>query len=338
MRLVLVLVLASCSQTPRPVAAPRPDCPLVPRHVDPIVITLDGGGRVKLEEGIGYIEERGQWRQLADVYSPDWFERAYDVGADCAISRRDDRGATWPVRRTLDDGFDGVTDFLDLFGPDRGWTAMTLQSPSAPEVKDYVALRQCLIERTCSYRDNRFDVRDEPGRGAYVRATSVPKSPGMITAKASFESTLGYFVKGDDVWFRADVRVVQGVPFGLFDLESTYLDSAPGPRVILVGSPPALAVELKFLDKPMYTQSAGAAVPFPLGRWVRLEAHLVLDDGPSGTVELWQDGAKVLSATGRTLPISDLVLDSVELGITATNDPGDTVVDLDAVRISTTPP
>ncbi|MBL8956864.1 MAG: hypothetical protein JNK82_39185 [Myxococcaceae bacterium] len=326
---VFVLVVCACGPSaPRPTAAPRPTCPRVP-PLEASIITLDDGRRAKVEAGLAYDDVGGEWRFAEEVYAADWFEKAYEVDAQCSISRRADDGTRYAVREPFADGFDGVTDFVALFGPLRGWTAMTLQSPSAPQVADYVALRACLTERTCDYRDSRFDVRDEAERGPFIRATSVPKTAAMVTAKASFESGLGYFVKGDDVWLRARVRAEQGVPFGLFDLESSFVTSAPGPRIVLVDG--ALAVELKALDKPTWKQ----ATPFPLRRWVLVEAHYRLDDDPTkGLVELWQDGVQLLSAPGRTLPFSDIVLDHIEVGVTASNDTStNTVLDVDDVRV-----
>lgn len=349
--LLLVGLLSACAgpapatPAPRPTcAAPAPACaggaPPACRLVPPLAATVEyqlaDGRSAKVEAGNGYVREAGgsSWAFVTKLYEPTWYEDAYEV-TDCAVSRRD--GARrFPVRRTHRDDFEGTGDFISYFGPERGWTGVTLQSPSTPTIPDYVALRKCLSERTCDYRDNRFDLLEEPGRGRFVRSTAVAKG-ALITSKASFETGLGYFIKGDVVTFRARVRVVSGVPFSFFDLESSFLSEAPGPRVIFSrgrsGTEPVhLAVEHKFLDKPTFEPTAEQLRPFPLGEWVLVEVEYLLDDGPAGRVRIRQNGALVVDAPGKTLPLPDTVLDSVELGLSATDVAA--VLDLDDVEIS----
>lgn len=337
-----VLLLVACGGGSRPTAAPRPACPKLPPYVDPIELTTADGREAKVEHGEGFVKENGAWRSLGFVYSPDYFERAYSVDESCGVFRRADDGQLHPVKRVHADDFDSASDFVSLFGPARGWTAMTLQSPATPTVKDYVALRGCLLAKTCDFRDARFELQSEAGRGQFLRATSVPKSAAQQTSKASIESTLGFFVKGDDVTFRVRVRVTQGVPYSLFDLESTFMETGPGPRVVFFGGtnepsrnePLNLGIELKFLDKPVWRQSEMTRVPFPLGQWVLVEGHYRLEDSDEGVIELWQDGVKIIDARGRTLPIADTVLDSMEFAVTSNNDTMNSVVmDIDDVSV-----
>lgn len=298
----------------------------------------DGRG-ARVEAGEGFVRAAGstRWERVASLFTPTWYEDGYEV-TDCEVARRDE-DRRWPVRRRLRDGFEGDDDFLSRFGPKTGWTGVTLQSPSTPTVPDYVALRRCLFERTCDYRDNRFDLLTEPGRGGFVRATSVAEGP-LITAKASFESSLVYFIRSDVVTFSAKVRVVSGQPFSVFDLESSFIDQSPGPRLIFSRGrdgtePPHLAVELKFLDKPTFEPAPGAVRPFPLGEWVDVEFVMRLDEAPDGWVQVRQNGELVVDAKGKTIPLPDSVLDSAELGISATD--VDTVLDLDDVSLSAAP-
>lgn len=353
MRSLLPIVLLACAcpgpppatPAPRPICgSPAPSCPLgvtpacklVPPLATTVEYQLADGRGAKVEAGNGYVREAGgsAWSFVTRLYEPTWYEDAYEV-TDCAVSRRDgDR--RFPVKRTHRDDFAGAGDFISLFGPERGWTGVTLQSPSTPTIPDYVALRKCLFERTCDYRDNRFDLLEEPGRGRFVRSTAVAKG-SLVTSKASFESSLVYFIKGDVVTFRARVRVVSGVPYSFLDLESGFISESPGPRVIFSrgrsGTDPLhLAVELKFLDKPIFEPTQEQLRPFPLGEWVEVEVVLTLDDGPSGRMQIRQNGALVLDARGKTLPLPDTVLDSLELGISATDVAA--VLDLDDVEIS----
>ncbi|MCU0696252.1 MAG: hypothetical protein MUC96_06975 [Myxococcaceae bacterium] len=333
-----LIVLGACAR-PRATPAPRPDCPLVPPLAASVEYELADGRGARVEAGEGFARAAGstQWDFVGSLYEPTWYEDAYEV-VECQVLRRDDE-RRWPVRRVLRDDFEGAGDFLSRFGPDAGWTGVTLQSPSTPTVPAYVALRRCLFERTCDFRDNRFDLVEEPGRGRFVRATSVAKGP-LVTAKASFESSLVYFIKGDVVTFTAKVRVVSGQPFSFFDLESGFIAESPGPRVFLsrgrAGDEPLhLAVELKFLDKPTFEPAPGTVRPFPLGEWVDVEVELRLDDGPAGVVKLRQNGELVVDARGQTLPLPDTVLDSLEVGVSATDVA--TVLDLDDVSIEAAP-
>jgi hypothetical protein len=81
----------------------------------------------------------------------------------------------------------------------------------------------------------------------------------MTCSKASLETGLAYFVRGDDFWYSAWYFIVGGQPLGLVDLESTYIDEGPGPRVLLseTGAP---RVELKWADKPTYRARPGNRV------------------------------------------------------------------------------
>jgi hypothetical protein len=332
---LVVLFLVACP-APKPTPAPRPDCPLVPPLAPFVEYELADGRGAKVEAGDGFVREAGstRWTFIETLYSPTWYEDAYEV-TNCDIVRRDGEVRV-PVRRAQRDDFDGGTDAVSLFGPERGWTAVTLQSPSTPTIPDYVALRNCLFARTCDFRDNRLDLVDEPGRGRVLRATAVAKG-SLITSKASFESGIMYFVKGDVVTARLKVRVVSGMPFSLIDLESSFVSQAPGPRLILSRGrsgteAPHLAVELKFLDKPTYEPTPAQLQPFPVNEWVDVELVLRLDDGPDGTVRVRQNGVVVVEARGKTLPLPDSVLDSLELGITATDVA--TVVDVDAIDVS----
>ncbi len=58
---------------------------------------------------------------------------------------------------------------------------------------------------------------------------------------------------------------------------------------------------------------------------------MVLDD-VSGAVILWIDGEKVIEGEMQTLPLADTVLNSVEIGISATNE--ETILFVDDIIIS----
>jgi hypothetical protein len=255
--------------------------------------------------------------------------------------RDPDSGKLYPTRRHFEEGFEDATGLRDLIGPRRGWTSFTLQSPSAPTVPEYNALRQRILEGG-SFLDNRVEVSTELAHSGStsLKCYSVAPSRGMITAKASLTTSLLHFVKGDDVWFSGWFLVPErsNLPLTLADLESTWIKEHPGMRIML--DPPGhLMLELKWAGKPKYRQALGREVRFPVGCWVRIEMHLRLSDEEKGIIELWQDGVRIVEATGQTLPLAGTIYDDLEVGISAHSfGPGAATLYVDDVMISVQPP
>ena len=50
---------------------------------------------------------------------------------------------------------------------------------------------------------------------------------------------------------------------------------------------------------------------------MELRVHLFLSEGGDGRMEVWQDGTKVLDATGQTLPTARTIYDRLQVGLTA---------------------
>jgi hypothetical protein len=320
--------------------APRPDCPLVPPvPTAPFEIRSDDGVLIgQVDRGDGFAFRNGQFEYIEHLYDTDWFERTFFVD-NCRVFRTAGDGQRYEVLRTMKENFEGLAHVRDLVSPAHGFTALTLQSPRAPDVPDYVALQNCLLSGSCDFRDNRIEpsATDVAEGSTALRFTSVAKSSSMVTAKSSLETTLAHFVRGDDVWIAMSIRVVEGHPLTFVDLESDLIASGPGPRVMWLEDG-SLGVELKWADKPLYTQPETSRVQFPTGSWVRLTVHYTLSETNEGLIELWQDTQQVLRARGRTLPIPDSVLARLELGITAFSDSsGRAVMDLDDLEVSTLP-
>lgn len=334
-------VALGCSSEPAERLAPvkekrYADCPLVPAPLPSYEFEV-AGMKVKVDRGDAYVFGAGRWELVDHLYDPDYFEKNYVV-EDCQIYRKDpETGARFGVRRSLSEDFARALDVRDLVGPDRGWTGFTLLSPAAPSIEAYVDLRACILKGTCDFLDNRLDLDADTARsGSSLRARAVPPTPEIVTSKASLESDILHFVRGDDVWFSGYFYVAEGKPLTLMDLESTWLKEAPGPRLML-GPDGALRVELKWTDKPTYVQAVGEELLFPLGQWVYVKVHYVLSESEDGTIELWQDGSQLLSVKGRTLPLPDTILNSLEIGISANNNAEDAVVYVDDIWIGTTP-
>jgi len=147
----------------------------------------------------------------------------------------------------------------------------------------------------------------------------------MVCAKASLETELLHFTKGDDVWFSGWFLIRAGHPLTLMDLESTWIAEGPGPRLIIEHG--CLAVELKWADKPLYRQPESRRLPVPRGKWFRLRVHYVLSEAEDGVIEVWQDDQRIISAAGRNLPLADAILNRLEIGITATQEQATVLVD-----------
>jgi hypothetical protein len=196
------------------------------------------------------------------------------------------------------------------------WMELTLQSPRSPEVSDYVALRHAILERRGEFLDNRVDPTADTvhdGERA-IRFYSVAPGGGMITAKSSIASNLFHFEKGDDFYFSGWFLFEKGVPTTVMDLESTWLLHRGGIRILL-SSDGRPAVELKGAEKPIWRSPD---IKIPMNTWVNIRFHTYLHDR-DGTVRLWVDNDLALEGSGRTLVLPDTVLDSLEIGISATN-------------------
>jgi hypothetical protein len=298
------------------------------------------GATYKLYRGDVYTvgPEPGRLTFVERLYDPDFFARNYAVVEGVPHKRDPETGKLYPTRRAFKDDFENAAEVGDLIGPGRGWTSFTVQSPRAPTVPEYNALRQRLLGGRGDFLDNRVEVSRERARSgsSSLKCVSVPPSPGMVTAKASLSTSLLHFVKGDDVWASGWFLVPEGSspPFTLLDLESTWIKEHPGMRIVL--DPPGhLMLELKWADKPKYRQAEGREVRFPVGKWVEVRLHLRLSDESDGLAELWQDGVKVVEGGGRTLPLAGTIYDDLEVGISAHSfGPGTAVLYVDDVAIT----
>lgn len=289
------------------------------------------------EDGRAFINDGGSCIFALQYFDPDFLENNY-VATDSGVFLVTENGTLFPTRNDFTEDFETISTFTDLFiwsvtDTTRYWMSFTLQSPAAPEVSDYVALRKCILNGTCSFLDNRIEPADDPmnPRNHVLRFTSVAPSADMTTAKCSIESTVSFFSKNSDVWFQADCYIESGMPFSLVDFENAYFYERPGPRVVIRGN--ALAIENKFGAKQNYAQTSGIAVP--LKQWFTVKVHFRYSDREDGIIELWQNGSLLISTTGINLPTANSIQNVLEVGVTATQ--AGCVLLLDNVRISETP-
>jgi hypothetical protein len=264
-----------------------------------------------------------RWEYVQTVFNPKEIGAAY-VKDRGAIYRVDPgSGTRYPVRKEFADDFEqvptGAAGIRGLIGEAHMWSELTLQSPRASAVADYVALRNGILKGDRDFLDARVEPVREQARGGTqsLRCFCPAKSESMQCSKASLSTGIIYFQKGDDVWYRAWYRVEGStLPLTLVDLEDSLVSESPGLRVRLFDDG-EIGVELKCLDKPTFRQTGKNRILFPTNRWVEVLWHIRLDDGPNGIIQLWQDGKPVVDATGTTLPFRTSFYNSLEVGISA---------------------
>ena len=285
---------------------------------------VDGGTTYKLFQANLYRvnSAANKWEFIEQLYDPDFLVKNY-VERGGTILRKTDNGELIPVRRQLADGFETVRPLREMIGLESGWTGFTLQSPQTPSVGDYVALRNRILKGQADFLDNRVETSAEvvhSGKGA-LKIFCTPRVGEMVTAKASLDTELVHFVKGDDVWFSAWYYIPEGsgMPFTVMDLESSWIKQYPGIRIVINESGHAM-LELKWAAKPKYRQTPGKEIPFPVGKWTHLVEHLHLSEKEDGLIELWQDGQKIVDARGQNLPLTRAIYNNLEIGISAYND------------------
>jgi Polysaccharide lyase len=288
------------------------------------------------DDGTAYINDNGVCTFALQYFNPNFLTDNY-VSDDSGVSIIGEGGSLIPTKSNFIDDFENYATFTDLFFKTPAdtqlyWTTFTLQSPATPTVPDYVALRKCILDGTCTFIDNRIDIVADPldPTNQVIKFTSIAPSEEMITAKSSIASSLNYFLKDSDVWFQADFYIESGMPFSFIDFENAYFFSQPGPRVIVRRD--KLAIENKFGAKANYTHNLD--VNIPLQQWFSIKVHFKYSNTDDGIIELWQDGVQLISTTGINLPTSNSLQNELQVGVTAT--PVGCVMLVDNMRISET--
>ncbi len=256
------------------------------------------------------------------LYDPDVYAKNYTTVAG-VVYRLAGNGQKIPVRTRMTEGFEGAATIRDLIGPTRGWTALTLLAPGAPTVPAYVNLFQRILAGKADFIDNRVEPSASIAHGGKtaLHAFAVAPTGALYVTKASMETGLAYFRKGDNFYFSGWYYIAKGHPLSIVDLKDPFLPNYPGMRILFTDDLQP-RIELKLGDmgeRPTYR--ASALVQMSTKRWVNVRLHYFLSDGPDGQIELWLDGQKIIDAQGKTMPLPDSVYANVELGITS-NGPG----------------
>lgn len=298
--------------------------------------TLETGeSAIITESGEAYSQDDNGCTFLVQYFTPGW-EDAY-LQTDSGIYVYTDEGDLYPVTNTMYDDVEAYGVFTDMMltsitDTAKYWNSFTLQSPMAPTVEAYVDLRACIMNNTCTFMDNRFDLVADPVNAAnqVLQCTAVPPSADMVTSKASIERSFNYFAEGDDLWYEARYYIVSGMPYSLADFENRFFDQSPGPRIVIEGN--KLAVENKFEEKLTYYPDAAPYVP--IGEWFTVKIHLHFSTSDAGLIELWQNNVLLMSVNGKNLPYGNSIQTSLEVGATATSD--GCVLLMDDIKLSPT--
>lgn len=295
----------------------------------------NSGNNVKIySNGEAWILNEETCSFVANYFDPQYIEKNYLI-TDSVIYIRTDDGDLFKTRNDFFENFETQNDFIDLIATsiaDTGkfWTSFVLQSPLAPSVSDYVALRTCILNGTCDFLDNRIDLIQDPENlsNKLLQFSAVAPSANMVTSKCSFESALPYFPQNSDLWFEAKFNVRTNRPFSLVDFENNFFEESPGPRIVFRNN--CLAVENKFGSKINYLQDN--PIVFPIQTWVTVKIHLKFSSSSNGLIQLWQNGNLILNKSGITLPLSNSIQNSLEVGISATSE--NSILWVDDIRLS----
>lgn len=217
----------------------------------------------------------------------------------------------------------GDSDFRNWFGEGK-WSTMTLLSPQVRSAMANRGLREDILAGNADFVENRIDAED----GA-VRFTSVNAKKVMTATKTLLENNRLWFIKGNDLWFKADFFLDEYVPYSIAAFREEGRKFRPGPEVI-IWEQRYLGLELGSAPEARLEQRD---VSVPYGQWFEVKVHMKLDD-VSGKVHIWQDGELVLEGEMQTLVAANSLLNVLEVGITASAPVGMLV---DNVEISREP-
>ncbi len=268
---------------------------------------------------------------LAEMsFEPGFYSKNYvDQGNTTFIKVNDTD--LFEVNKNFNDDFesyDGLNSLIlkDISKRDKIYTSFALQSPSTPTVADYNELRTCLLQKSCNFIDNRIYLTQDPddSNNQVLAFYSVAPSQDMVVAKASIGTGTILFKKGEVFWFEMKIYIEDKMPQTVADFESSFIKGYPGPRISISNN--QIEVENKFGAKLKYNQDAGENKDIPIQQWVKIKAHFKWDT-ENGVIQVWQDDNLIIDAIGRNIPFDIWILNSLEIGISATQQQSTMLVD-----------
>ncbi|MBL8028424.1 MAG: T9SS type A sorting domain-containing protein [Fibrobacteres bacterium] len=228
------------------------------------------------------------------------------------------------IRNSITDSFSHGSHLRDCIAKSMAdsnlnWFTAILQSPLAKTIPEYVALRTCIFNATCDFKDNRIDFAPDPldSTNKCMKFTAFAPTSDMITSKSSIENTALYFVENDTVQFEAKYFIKTGMPTTLVDFENQWFEGSPGMRILVSGG--KLSIEMKYGQKPVYRQRPGKEISLPVGRWFHVKLRMAYRYDNTAPIKLWQDGQLIIDTIGRTLPTTNSIPTNLEVGISATS-------------------
>lgn len=233
--------------------------------------------------------------------------------------------------------FDQAGTLVDLFPADlRGWTNVQCVEPdgsqsSSPSGMSVVSGSNSIgLDSSRSVSGSRSVRMEAPPSGAKVSKAAI--------AKQGVDFRPGDRITAQFRLFLEDNGSAENL--FLMDFESMEISGYPGRR-LAVSSAQELFFESKnaggaFGSGSNFRQDPTSRAPLIKGRWVAIRLELDLSREDQGGVRIWQDGALVLEARGRTFPTEPEITryDWVEFGITANSSPGSQRLWLDDVSLS----
>ena len=209
-------------------------------------------------------DSTGKWHYHDTVFDPEGMLASYRTEGDVVYRLNPETNESAATITHLREGFEdlpvGVDGTRKMIGIERGWGALTLQSPATPEVSEYVALRTKIINEGASFIDASIAPDDSKFRSGTqsLKCVAPPRPSNLICCKSSISSPLVYFRQDDDFWFRGYFFAESARPYSILDLECEWIKQHSGIRII-IDENGLLGVELKALDKPKYLQLRRAA-------------------------------------------------------------------------------
>jgi len=298
-------------------------------------ITPNGEEIFIYKDGKLYTNKNGLCNFEFQYFEPNFLEENYVINGSGSFLKN--RTGLFPTKNNFIENFENTSVFTDLFihslaDTDLYWTNITLQSPATPTVSEYDALSKCIFDGTCSFIDNKIELISDPinASNKVLKFTSVPPIANMVTSKSSIASTINFFTKDSNIWYKADYYIESGIPFSIVDFENSYFFQSPGPRVIIRDN--KLEFENKFGAKLNIKNNSSITVPKK--QWFTLKVHLKYSNENDGVIELWQDGVQIISESGINLPTSNSIQNVLEVGVSASSE--GCVLLFDNMRISET--
>jgi len=186
---------------------------------------------------------------------------------------------------------------------------------------------------------NKAEISSERAHSGRSALKSMTNTSGD-QQKASVARELLWFPEKSHFWTSLWVYIQGGTKTNdlyFFDLESTDGEGNPGRRLMLTGpNGDWLHVNSKRAGPQGNQTLHYEPIPFPKDKWVNVKMHLYLSSGNDGLTEVWQDGVKIISKPGQTIP-SGMVYNWIETGISANVSGQKQVVYIDDLVISKDP-